>query len=1370
MKSQKSICLLLCFTIFLSVMPIFSFSAPVLAENEDTAETIFNFDDFDFSDPSLRIDNFPKDDEFFGAWDSENEIWTKAPKFNYEHVSQYGGYNMKAVESFVKNGDYENAKAELLKYYRSVNSQRGVDVLAPSQSNQNLASLLLYNMHDMVSSSYYLAGILELKNDMEWIGIDVLDTIEHYIDMGTTTKLPIGLYGLTKDGYEALFCSNDSDYAPYIEMVVDGVTETVPVSEATYIRAGDYANDNFGDEEYIRVCESPSTIGQRDPVDSETKRGFMMFDLSKYDSGNTITYAQLKIRGCREYVGGGAGDDASYVQKVAAVADINTNWTEEILNWETNATLLFSYAGEKGVNWIQPTQAANADQMYEEHLIRFAWLPALTATYVDSGDETYSRAFFLLLHDFIEETYNVYRGMEGGWEYPAAHNSVEEAMQLIHGGYSKSLDLSVRAANLAEYLPYYFESEYMTPELFTVFTKYMWAMGDLISRFWGRSEKAGNWGNYSNKGFFAIMSYYPEFADACDCSLPDGELTPWRQILNERVVEHATGRLLEDGSSEEGSTSYTWSNLNNLYATKEIADKLGIDLVYPQEAQEGLARLAQYCTNLLLPWGGDPGFGDCVPHTGDYHPQVYKMGEWLNIPEFLYIGSKGEEGTKPDYTSAYYDFRKFMIMRSGWDSDAHYLYTSNSSSPYSHNHYDDLNVIVAAYGAYLLIDPGYYTLENNDLNGRRLKSSLSHNTISINGYSTKKYTAPHLTGDAALAQDGTKGDFEYVEFNDHYNFVREVTENNKSIQYGSDFNSTDPESTPPPFEPGMDSARNILFLRPNFWIVSDYMKPVNPDGPDGNGNTYYQYWHTLPESGLAIDGQYVLQDGEQVGDINEGEFASEIENTHFVPGTGDGTISTNVHSSANIMVVPADVKQSDEDSGVTPKLLRGLYSPMKGSVVTTPYGAFERTEKGTTVFDTILFPTRKGEKYDITTTPNTVVLSADKTELAQGAASSFSANIKNISGHNNDDYNFTYYILHETDIQTDVKFGDYSTDGMLAYYEEEKNGKPRNAIMKNATYIGDEANEYKIVYSKNKMEDLSVKWENGEIILATEDEIDISGLTIYSSSEPTGVFLNDEEVEFSYTSNYVYFGDEPILNGDSVVLPETPSVDSSEEDEETPTHGSSTTTKPSGNNKPGNVGGGSSGGSIGGGNIGGNVTIPSKSDAFAKELTDHWGKKEIAHLIDSGIVNGDESGLNLKSNITRAEFVAMVVRALKLEIKPYKGSFADVSESDWYANIIQTAYDANIISGTDKGAEPNSTLTREQAVKIMLSALKIKADEESELNFADADNISDWAKPFVAKSVELGLINGMGDNLFAPKHFALREQAMVMIYRMLEKA
>lgn len=53
-----------------------------------------------------------------------------------------------------------------------------------------------------------------------------------------------------------------------------------------------------------------------------------------------------------------------------------------------------------------------------------------------------------------------------------------------------------------------------------------------------------------------------------------------------------------------------------------------------------------------------------------------------------------------------------------------------------------------------------------------------------------------------------------------------------------------------------------------------------------------------------------------------------------------------------------------------------------------------------------------------------------------------------------------------------------------------------------------------------------------------------------------------------------------------------------------------------------------------------------------------------------------------KRNITRAEFAAVVVKALGL--KPGVGgkSFKDVQDSDWYSGYVKTAFEYKIVSGT----------------------------------------------------------------------------------------
>ena len=52
--------------------------------------------------------------------------------------------------------------------------------------------------------------------------------------------------------------------------------------------------------------------------------------------------------------------------------------------------------------------------------------------------------------------------------------------------------------------------------------------------------------------------------------------------------------------------------------------------------------------------------------------------------------------------------------------------------------------------------------------------------------------------------------------------------------------------------------------------------------------------------------------------------------------------------------------------------------------------------------------------------------------------------------------------------------------------------------------------------------------------------------------------------------------------------------------------------------------------------------------------------------------------------------------------------------------------------------------------------------------FTDRDNIAMWAVDYVKKAVALNLMNGVGNNLFAPKGKVTRAQTAVLIKRIAE--
>ena len=183
-------------------------------------------------------------------------------------------------------------------------------------------------------------------------------------------------------------------------------------------------------------------------------------------------------------------------------------------------------------------------------------------------------------------------------------------------------------------------------------------------------------------------------------------------------------------------------------------------------------------------------------------------------------------------------------------------------------------------------------------------------------------------------------------------------------------------------------------------------------------------------------------------------------------------------------------------------------------------------------------------------------------------------------------------------------------------------------------------------------------------------------------------------------------------------------------------------------------------------------TTPTDSPADFKDIKGHWAEKEISELAEEGIVKGvTEDEFMPDKSITRAEFTALIVRTLGLELVDYKNEFGDVKKTDWFADEVQTAMENGIIS-KDEMFRPNDTMTREEMTKVMVEALK-KATGEEDLEkadlgqFKDAEEISGWAKEYVAEALHTGLIKGISEEEFSPKTNATRAQGAVMIHRLL---
>jgi len=176
------------------------------------------------------------------------------------------------------------------------------------------------------------------------------------------------------------------------------------------------------------------------------------------------------------------------------------------------------------------------------------------------------------------------------------------------------------------------------------------------------------------------------------------------------------------------------------------------------------------------------------------------------------------------------------------------------------------------------------------------------------------------------------------------------------------------------------------------------------------------------------------------------------------------------------------------------------------------------------------------------------------------------------------------------------------------------------------------------------------------------------------------------------------------------------------------------------------------------------VIPPPAEEPVLTDIDGHWAKDSIEHLIEMGAISGYPDNTFRPDNpITRAEFATVLVKAMGL---PVAGSkvFAD-TESHWAKEAISTAYAAGIISGyNEQSFGPDDLITREQMAVMVAKAAGLTG-AAPELEYTDSQQISAWAREFVARAAAEKLISGYPDNTFRPADNATRAEAVTVISR-----
>jgi len=182
-------------------------------------------------------------------------------------------------------------------------------------------------------------------------------------------------------------------------------------------------------------------------------------------------------------------------------------------------------------------------------------------------------------------------------------------------------------------------------------------------------------------------------------------------------------------------------------------------------------------------------------------------------------------------------------------------------------------------------------------------------------------------------------------------------------------------------------------------------------------------------------------------------------------------------------------------------------------------------------------------------------------------------------------------------------------------------------------------------------------------------------------------------------------------------------------------------------------------------------------EKFKDISINNWYYYDVKYVVEKGLFKGiEENEFGPDYNMTRAMLVTVLHRLAGLpDAEEKESAFKDIEKSSWYEQAVIWANKNNIVLGYNQDIfGVNDSVTREQlAVILYRYALskgeKTDADALADLNFADADKVSPWAKDAVKWMSNNNILKGKDNNTLDPLGFATRAEIAAILHRWLEK-
>ena len=510
-------------------------------------------------------------------------------------------------------------------------------------------------------------------------------------------------------------------------------------------------------------------------------------------------------------------------------------------------------------------------------LHRHQWWPILGLAYAQTGDERYAAAFVAQMRDWIE------------LNPPCAQkNEKSPSWRLMEVG------MRLRVSWIPCFGLFY-HSPTFTDKAKLEMLRAIYDHVQFLLLFRTRNN---HFVRESNGLAYAGVCF-PEFREAGH----------WLEVALARLEGSLVEQVNPDGSHFELSTGYQSLIIDEFQNTYELLQ--AYDLSLPgEDLAFWLERMYHVMAYLIRPDKSFPQVNDGYVYWA--HTQLALAGRELGRDDLVYIGSGGMAGTCPADTSAGFKDAGLYVMRSDWTGDARYMLFD--AGPYGgyHGHEDKLNIEVSAFGQTFIVDSSSYTYHGADPFRAHFVSSLSHNTVVVDGKSQvrrwreeNRYPRTGIKNDVAWV---SRPEFDYVSASYDAGYGRFRLKKAVDAEVIEDVVHT----------------RRILFVKPDYWVIVDELEASVP-------HNYQVLYHTLPKVRVSTgsDGKVIL------GTVPE---AAAL---YLIPAE------------------PSNVKVRCVCGSESP--IQGWYSAGSGHKAPATAVIFEQENALSTVITTLVYPVRRAQ-------------------------------------------------------------------------------------------------------------------------------------------------------------------------------------------------------------------------------------------------------------------------------------------------------------------------------------------------------------------------------------------------------------------------